>query len=69
MSDELEKKMMDLEMRLSFQEDYIDQLNEAILNQNKTIEALTKSFKLLTQRLSSVDTESIDVTDQKPPHY
>ena len=69
MSDELEKKLMDLEMRLSFQEETIDQLNDAIVHQSKTIEVLTKSFKTLTQRLTSLDAEPSDVTDQRPPHY
>lgn len=69
MSDELEKKLMDLEMRLSFQEETIDQLNDAIVHQSKTIEVLTKSFKILTQRLASLDAEPSDVTDQRPPHY
>ena len=69
MSNELESKLIDLEMRLSFQEETIDQLNDAILHQNKAIEKLTKSLGLISQRIESMETESPEVGNQRPPHY
>lgn len=69
MSTEMQEKLIDLEMRLSFQEETIDQLNDAILHQNKTIEKLTRSLGLLSQKLENIDVESGDISDQRPPHY
>ena len=69
MSTEMQEKLIDLEMRLSFQEETIDQLNDTILHQNKTIEKLTRSLGLLSQKLENIDVESGDISDQRPPHY
>lgn len=69
MSIEMQDKLIDLEMRLSFQEETIDQLNDAILHQNVIIEKLTKSLGLLSQRIENLDIDSGEITEQRPPHY
>jgi len=68
MLNEVDEKLVDLEVRLSFQEETIDQLNDVILFQNKKIENLEQQLKMIASKLNSADTEEA-VYDQKPPHY
>lgn len=69
MSLELEEKLIDFEVRLSFQEQTIDQLNDAILHQSKIIDKLINSVDFLSNKMQSIGNGQEDVFDQKPPHY
>lgn len=68
MSKEVDEKLVDLEVRLSFQEETIDQLNDVILFQNKKIDSLERQLKMIAGKLNSVESDET-VYDQKPPHY
>ncbi|RYZ95910.1 MAG: SlyX family protein [Moraxellaceae bacterium] len=67
------EELIELQTRLSYQEDTISQLNDVITKQDADITALQKQMRLLAQRLEEViagqgyvDGESID---ERPPHY
>jgi len=47
----MEKKLVELETKYSFQEDLLQSLNEAIVKQQKEIERLGDEIKLLQNQL------------------
>ena len=49
----------------------VEQLNQAIIQQNTTVDTLSKSMKSLDSRLGvlEVEDEDLDPFQEKPPHY
>ncbi len=67
-------KIIELETKFSFQEDTLQQLNEAIIRQQRLIEGLALEVKGLKEQLEDAveKTEaSFDgkTEQEKPPHY
>lgn len=66
-----EKRIIDLEIRYSHQEEFLDQLNKVITAQQLTIERLEKEILDLKRNINSIN--GVDGTrslrDDKPPHY
>ncbi|RAU17806.1 SlyX protein [Nitrincola tibetensis] len=62
-------RMQDLESRVAFQEDAIDQLSSIIARQEKEIERLTHSLIHLNNRLNELTVGEEPFVDQLPPHY
>ena len=58
-----------LEMRLAFQDETIETLNQAITAQWKQIDALTRQFAALTERLQEAEANSPAPANARPPHY
>lgn len=68
----MEKRLIELESRLAFQDDLIDSLNEAVIHQQKQIERLELISKTLAERLRGLaDASGSDggPEDEVPPHY
>ena len=63
----------DLQVRITFLDDLVEQLNEQVTRQHIEIEDLKKQMRLLYQRVESADlSEGIAVFDpmtNRPPHY
>lgn len=63
----------DLQVRIAFLDDLVDQLNTQLAVQSKEIADLKKQMQLLYQRVESTDlSEGIapfDPLSNKPPHY
>ncbi|MDM1275460.1 SlyX family protein [Acinetobacter indicus] len=63
----------DLQVRIAFLDDLVEQLNEQVTKQNLEIADLKKQMKLLYQRVESADlSEGIapfDPLTNIPPHY
>lgn len=69
---ELEGKVTDLECKLAFQEDTIDQLNETIIQQQKQIDTLVNYLQKMQAQISTLQEDnSIMPAEQEPPppHY
>lgn len=70
MSD-LESRIADLEVRLVFQDDTIQTLNEVLTAQQMELEKLRRSLEVLARRqadlAASLPGEATD--DAPPPHY
>lgn len=69
---ELEERVCDLEMKLSFQDDTIDQLNNAIVEQQKIIEDQKVQLTYMINRIKSMQTSSniaSEAEETPPPHY
>jgi SlyX protein len=60
-----------LEMRLTFQDEIIDDLNKAIVAQWKQIEALTRRLGRLDDRMEASEQRAdlAGLPEPPPPHY
>lgn len=67
---ENEERITALEMKVSYLEDFLNQIQEVAVEQEKTIEVLRKEVKLMSTRLHEIsDTLEGDIPNRKPPHY
>lgn len=66
-----EKRIIDLEIRFSHQDDFIHQLNQIVIEQQKIIERLEKDVLDLKRNLNSESgvAPTRSLRDDKPPHY
>ncbi|WP_374564554.1 SlyX family protein [Ideonella sp.] len=69
-STEIDRRLMELEIKASFSEDLIDHLNEAIVRQQQQIELLMRELRQLRDQLPN-DSAGTPRTlrDELPPHY
>lgn len=58
-----------LESKLTFQEDTIAQLSDALVAQQTRIDRLEARIELLTEQLRSVADDAADGPEPPPPHY
>jgi len=58
-----------LETRLTFQDETIETLNKTITAQWLKIDALTRQFEALRERLQEAESRAPGATDEPPPHY
>jgi SlyX protein len=70
---DLHDDLIELQTRLAFQEDTINQLNQVITNQDAAILQLQQQMRLLARRLDELALEQQmgggDQVDERPPHY
>lgn len=69
---ELEGRIIELESREGFHEHTIEILNEALIEQAKQIDLLTRAHQLLLEKLKNLPAEEgtqYSAVDEKPPHY
>ena len=65
-----EDRINNLEIKLSFTEDLIDQLNQTIYKQQQQIEFLYRELKSIKEQSSNGDGAGISSPkDEIPPHY
>ncbi len=67
----IEKKFIDLETRIAFLEDTVDELNKMVFKQSNQIDDLQTTLKQLTRHMKQVQTDlkEIKPEDEIPPHY
>ena len=63
----------DLQVRIAFLDDLVEQLNDQVTKQNLEIADLKKQMQLLYQRIESADLSegiaAFDPMTNRPPHY
>ena len=63
----------DLQVRIAFLDDLVDQLNDQVARQNVEIADLKKQMQILYQRVESSDLSdgiaTFDPMADRPPHY
>ncbi|WP_347453205.1 SlyX family protein [Acinetobacter thermotolerans] len=63
----------DLQVRIAFLDDLVEQLNQQVSRQNLEIADLHKQMKLLYQRIEEADLSegiaAFDPVENRPPHY
>ena len=68
--EDYEKRFIDLEMKLAYLEDFMNQLQEVAVEQAKTIEILKKENRIISGKLQEVsDSMELEIPNRKLPHY
>ncbi|MGC7434362.1 SlyX family protein, partial [Xanthomonas citri pv. citri] len=58
-----------LEMRIAYQDDTIETLNQTITAQWKQIDVLTRKVAELGERLQEAEANAPGAANERPPHY
>ncbi|MCV2403826.1 SlyX family protein [Marinomonas sp. C2222] len=66
---DIDQRIDELEIKLQFQEDTIDSLNQALIRQQKDILLMTEKFSLMSKQLESYRQQQSIHEGEKPPHY
>ena len=67
---DIDKRLMELEIKASFTEDLVEQLNQTIFQQQQQIEALIREVSQLRQQNPDGGTGGFrSLRDELPPHY
>ncbi len=75
MNDEIESRLTELEMKISYQDHIIGELNDVVIRQQQQIDSLEKSFLRVNEHLKQAG--SFDLAsdlaradeETPPPHY
>lgn len=67
----IEQRLTELEIKVSFQEDLLDQLDAVVVRQQTQIDALIREVVQLRQQQSteSAGGAARNLRDELPPHY
>ncbi|MBA3477916.1 MAG: SlyX family protein [Lautropia sp.] len=68
-SNSVERRFTDLEVKASFAEDLLDQLNQTVYRQQQQIEQLARELAELRQRIPDEERNLPAPGDEFPPHY
>ena len=68
-SPHIERRLTDLEVKASFAEDLLEQLNHTVFRQQQQIEQLAREISELRQRIPLDTGMPTVVADEVPPHY
>ena len=66
---ELSARIDALEERLTYQDETIEQLNQAITAQWKQIDALMRQLAAVNERLQEAEANNSGPANERPPHY
>lgn len=66
-----EHRITELEEKIAYQEDVIQELNKVVLMMQKQIDGLEVCCQMLKERVKDVSSliPGYDASDEKPPHY
>jgi SlyX protein len=66
-----EQRLIELEIKLAYQDDLLQALNQTVAQQQKQTAKLEETCKLLNEKIKSLTLDLRDngVIDEKPPHY
>jgi uncharacterized coiled-coil protein SlyX len=65
----LSERIDALEMRLTYQDDAVETLNQTITAQWLKIDALTRQVAELRERLQEAEGNATGPANERPPHY
>ncbi|NVK22775.1 MAG: SlyX family protein [Kangiellaceae bacterium] len=70
---ELQEQIEELQSKLAFQDDTIEQLNQMVTKQDKIIRKMEQRFILIGEKLldmeSQLPNKPFNPADELPPHY
>lgn len=69
MTDKSAQRLEKIEAHLAHLEHQVEQLNEVVIEQGKTVTSLKKQLQRQSQTLESIELDRIKSTNPKPPHY
>ena len=65
-----ENRIIDLEVRVSYLEDFLNQIQQVVVEQGEELEALKKENRLLKEKVNELfDSVNVEIPNRKPPHY
>ena len=66
-----EDRLVEIETKMAFQENTIKDLSDAVYSQQKQLDVINKTLKLLVDQIdeSSLISPRGNLKDEKPPHY
>ena len=66
----MEKRLTEIEIKLGFAEDLLDELNRTVFRQQQQMEQLQQEIRALRRQLEvSMPAEPRSLADEVPPHY
>lgn len=66
----MESRITELEIKISYTEDLVDELNRTIFRQQQQIDFLAKELRSLRDQVqNSQPPEGLNLRDEIPPHY
>ena len=69
-TDTTDQRLMDLEIKFSFAEDLLDQLNQVIVRQQQEIDLLLREVRQLRQQMpEGAGPAQSRASEELPPHY
>lgn len=67
---ENDERLTEIEIKLAYLEDFMNQLQEVTVQQTRDIEKLKKENKLMADKIKELsDAAEGDIPNRKPPHY
>ena len=67
---DIDKRLTDLEVKLTLADDMLDQLSQTVFRQQEQIELLAREISVLRRQSSQeVTTQLPSLRDELPPHY
>lgn len=69
MEKETENRIIALETKLAYLEDFVNQLQDVSVAQTKEIDVLKQENKLMSGRLQDLSDSLEEIPNRKPPHY
>jgi SlyX protein len=69
-TNDTEQRLIDLEIKLSFTEDLVDDLNQIVVRQQQQIDLLVRELTALRQQAGDNTSGTFrSLRDELPPHY
>lgn len=67
----MENRLTELEIKFSFAQDLLDELNRTVYRQQQQIDLLQQELRLLRDQVQSAsqDSRPMNLRDELPPHY
>ena len=67
---DIERRLIDLEIKASFTEDLVEHLNQIIVRQQAQIDGLIQAIAQLREQMPAPDGNTFrSLRDELPPHY
>jgi len=66
----VEERLRELEIKITFLDDYVAEQNRTILEQSREIEKLKRALKMLEEKTDALDAGgNVPPANEKPPHW
>jgi SlyX protein len=64
-----EQRFMELEIKVAYQEDLVQDLNQIVIKQQRQLDDLEAICKMLHERIKSLQEQGRATDSEPPPHY
>ena len=66
---EIEKRIVALETKLAYLEDFVNQLQGVSVVHTKSIDGITAQYKAMSEKLRELADAAEEIPNRIPPHY